>query len=97
MKSEVDMPKLLPLLLLVLIGGCVVTPAEREARMQREVDQMVYLYGPICDKLGYKRDSDPWRDCVLKLDTKDSYERFASRPATTSCFGHRGFFQCSRF
>lgn len=91
------MPKLLPLLMIALIAGCAVTPAEREARMQREVDQMVLLHGPVCDKLGYKRDSDPWRDCVLKLDTKDSYKRFASRPTTTSCFGHRGFFQCTHF
>ncbi len=91
------MRKLLPLFLIALIAGCAVTLAERETRMQREVDQMVQSYGPLCDKLGYTRDSDPWRDCVLKLDTRDRYERFATRPTTTSCFGHRGFFQCTRF
>ena len=91
------MRKLPPLVLIALLAGCAVTPAEREARMQRDVDQMVHLYGPICDKFGYKRDSDPWRDCVLKLDTRESYERFATRSTATSCFGHRGFFQCTRF
>ncbi len=91
------MLKLLSFFLIALIAGCAVTPAEREARMQREVDQMVLLHGPVCDKLGYKRDSDPWRDCVLKLDTRDSYERFATRATMTSCFGHRGFFQRTRF
>ena len=61
--------------------------------MQREVNQMIQAYGPECDKLGYKRNTDPWRDCVLKLSTKDSYERYATRPTTTTCFGHRGFFR----
>lgn len=91
------MHKLILLFLVALLTGCVTTPEEREARMQREVDYMIQTYGPTCDKLGYKRDSDPWRDCVVKLSTKDSYERYASYPRTTTCFGHRGFFQCTAF
>lgn len=91
------MRRLLPLFLIALLAGCAMTPEEREVQMQREVDQMIQAYGPVCDKLGYKRDSDPWRDCVVKLDTKNSYERFATRPTMTSCFGHHGFFQCTNF
>ena len=91
------MYKLIPLILVVLLTGCATTPEEREARMQREVDYMVQTYGPACDQLGYKRGSDPWRDCVVKLSTKDSYERYATYPRTTTCFGHRGFFQCTAF
>ena len=91
------MYRLLPSLLIALLAGCAATPAEREARIQREIDQMIQSYGPTCDKLGYTRDTDPWRDCVLKLSAKDSYERYASRPTTTTCFGHRGFFQCTSF
>lgn len=82
--------------LAVLIAGCA-TPAENTARMQREVDEMIQTYGPACEKLGYKSDSDPWRDCVLRLSTKDSIERYRGYSTTTSCFGHRGFFQCSTF
>ena len=91
------MYKLIPLFLIALLAGCATSPAEREARMQREVDQMIQVYGPPCDKLGYKQDSDPWRDCVVKLSMKDSYERYATHPTTTTCFGHHGFFQCTSF
>ncbi len=80
----------------VLAAGCT-TQADRTARMEREVDAMIATYGPACEKLGYKSDSDPWRDCVLRLNTKDAVERYTRTSTTTSCFGHRGFFQCSTF
>lgn len=83
-------------LLIMLLASCV-TQAERTARIQREVDEMIATYGPACEKLGYKRDADPWRDCVLRLSAKDTAERYSRTPTTTSCFGHRGFFQCSTF
>lgn len=76
------------------LAGCA-TPAERAAQMQREVDDMIAVYGPSCEKLGYKANTDPWRDCILRLSAKESYER--GRPTTTNCIGHRGFFQCSTF
>ena len=86
-----------PVLLMALLAGCATTPAEREARMQREVDQMVQTYGPVCDKLGYKRDTDPWRDCVVKLDTKNSYERLANQPIMPAFFAPYGFHPYRRF
>ena len=81
-------------LLLLLVAGCA-TQAERAAQVQREVEQMIQLYGPGCEKLGYKSDSDPWRECVLRLATNDRLEQRDLR--TTHCFGHRGFLQCSTF
>jgi hypothetical protein len=81
---------------ILLLAGCV-TQAERTAQMQREVDEMIQVYGPACEKLGYKADTDQWRDCVLRLSTKDSLSRYSRSPSMTSCFGHRGFFQCSSF
>jgi hypothetical protein len=79
---------------MMFVTGCV-TQAERAAQVQREVDEMIGVYGPGCEKLGYKADSDPWRDCVLRLATKDSLERHDF--TTTSCIGSRGFFHCSTF
>jgi hypothetical protein len=66
-----------------LLAGCA-TPAERAARMQQEAAEMMALYGPACEKLGYGKDSDPWRDCVLRLDARDSY-RWRGHPSTTDC------------
>ena len=81
---------------IVLMAGCV-TQAERADQMQLEVDQMIAVYGPACEKLGYKGDSDQWRDCVLHLSTKDSIARYSRYSTSTTCFGHRGFFHCSTF
>ena len=82
--------------MLFLAAGCA-TQADRSAQMQREVDDMIAVYGPACAKLGYAKDSDVWRDCVLRLNTKDTIARYSTAPTTTTCFGHRGFFHCSTF
>ena len=80
--------------LVMFVAGCA-TQAERAAQVQREVDDMVMVYGPGCEKLGYKNDSDMWRECVLRLATKDRLERRDF--TTTNCVGNRGFFSCSTF
>ncbi|AMO99380.1 putative lipoprotein [Collimonas arenae] len=81
------------LALTALLAGCA-TEAERAAQAQRDVDEMVRVYGPACQRLGYQSDSNQWRDCVLRMDTKNNTERY---PATMSCFGHPGFTQCTAF
>ena len=80
--------------LVLFVGGCA-TQAERAAAIQRDVDDMIRVYGPGCERLGYKTDSDPWRDCVLRLATNDRLERRDF--TTTNCFGNRGFFHCNTF
>lgn len=80
----------------VLVAACA-TPAERAARMEREVERMIQIYGPACSRLGYKPETDPWRDCILSLNDQENTLRYTTRPMTTTCFGHRGFFQCSSF
>jgi hypothetical protein len=82
------------LLMLGLLAGCV-TQEERTAQAEKQVTQMMQTYGPACEKLGYQRDTDPWRSCVLSLDAKENSER--NYPVTTSCFGPRGFVQCTTF
>ena len=81
-------------ILLIFVAGCV-TQAERAAQVQRDVEDMIRVYGPGCEKLGYKTDSDQWRDCVLRLATKDKLERRDF--TTTNCIGSRGFFHCSTY
>jgi hypothetical protein len=81
-------------LLMLFVAGCV-TQEQRAAQVQREVEEMIRVYGPGCEKLGFKTDSDQWRDCVLRLATKDKLERRDF--TTTNCVGSRGFFHCSTF
>lgn len=77
----------------VLLGSCA-TPAERAAQIQREVEEMILVYGPGCDKLGFANGTDDWRNCILRLSARDTYN---TRPSTTTCYGHRGFYQCTTF
>jgi hypothetical protein len=80
---------------LLALAGCA-TPEQRAAEMQRQVDQMIAVYGPACERLGYANGSDRWRDCILRLNTDDTV-RYTRAPTTTTCFGHRGFFNCTTF
>ena len=80
--------------LALAVAACA-TPAERAAAVQRDVDDMIMVYGPGCDRLGYRIDTDPWRECVLRLAHRDDLQRRSL--STTNCIGHRGFFSCSTF
>lgn len=85
------------LLAVACLAGCATpTPEERAARVEKEVEGLIAVYGPACAKLGFTPESDPWRDCVLRLANRDAVA-YATRPVTTSCIGHRGFFNCTTF
>ena len=45
------------LLIALLLPGCAQI-AEHRAEMA------IARHGPYCDKLGYQRETDPWRACV---------------------------------
>ena len=81
---------------LVMAGCATPTPEERAARVQKDVETMIAVYGPACAKLGYTPESDPWRNCILQLNHRDAMA-WATRPLTTSCIGHRGFYSCTTF
>lgn len=76
------------------LAACA-TPEQRAAAVERDVDDMIRVYGPGCDRLGYAADTDAWRACVLRLAHRDDLQRRAY--STTHCIGHRGFFQCNTF
>ena len=82
--------------LLVLSGCAMPTPQQRAAEVQKEVEGMIAVYGPACAKLGYAPESDPWRDCILRLNAHEQF-KYVNRPTTTSCIGHRGFYNCTTF
>jgi hypothetical protein len=78
------------------LAACA-TPEERAAQAQAEMEGMMRVYGPACERLGYARESDGWRDCITRLDSRDHYTRYTTAPTFTNCFGHRGFFSCTTF
>lgn len=63
----------------LLLGACA-TPQERAARKQAEMAEMIAVYGPACDRLGYAQQSDQWRNCIISLSTKDDVQRYGSYP-----------------
>lgn len=78
-----------------LLFGCA-SQAERAAAVTRDVDDMVRVYGPGCERLGYKSDTDAWRDCVLRVATRDDIEW--RELMTTTCLGRRrSFVNCGAF
>jgi hypothetical protein len=79
-----------------LLAGCATT-AERAAQMQAEVDDMVAVYGPACEKIGFQSGTDPWRNCILELNSQKMRERYLTYPLTSTCWGHRGFYSCTGF
>jgi hypothetical protein len=62
------------ILLAAMMAGCA-TPTEQAARASREVDRMMLVYGPACEKLGFRSNTDPWRNCIIGLSQKDDAYR----------------------
>lgn len=80
---------------IVALAGCAgPTPAERAARAEADVQELMQVYGSACEQLGYKRGDDKWRDCMLRISLRDEI-RYNSRPLTTTCFGRRGYLDCT--
>ena len=58
------MKVLIPAAIILLLAGCA-TPEQWAA-------EVMAAYGPYCDKLGYQRDTDQWRQCIQLEDAKHS-------------------------
>jgi hypothetical protein len=48
------------------------TPARRAAEKVAEAEQMMMMYGPPCERLGYVANTDPWRSCVVQMNQTDA-------------------------
>jgi len=64
---------------IAVLAGCA-SPAQQSAAIQREMDRMIVVYGPACEKLGFTVNTDPWRNCVLNLSNKDDFEQYNIYP-----------------
>jgi len=88
-RLEIAVRLIAALAVMFCMSGCA-SRAERAAAVQRDVDDMVTVYGPGCEKLVFKTDTDPWRECVLPLATTDRLDRSdltttLASAATASC------------
>ena len=51
--------------------GCA-TPAQRAMEKANEAEQMLQVYGPACERIGYAANTDPWRNCVVQMNQTDA-------------------------
>lgn len=70
----------LPLLLTALLLTACTTPQQRAAYQQQRADDMMMEYGPACQRLGYTPNTDPWRACVMHLNSQDEMRDYLSYP-----------------
>lgn len=61
----------------LLLSACA-TPQDRAARMQADMARLITVFGPACVQLGYPANTDPWRQCVLQLSTREELQRLGS-------------------
>lgn len=58
-----------------LMAGCMLgcaTPAQRAMQKATDAEQMLQIYGPACERLGYASNSDPWRNCIVQMSQIDT-------------------------
>jgi len=75
--------------LAVLATACS-TPQEKSARAQSEMAQLMSIYGPACSQLGYTANTDPWRECVLHLGTREELQRMGTANGPYGSWRYRG-------
>lgn len=81
---------------LVILAGCM-TPEHRALQEEKNIDAMIAVYGRACDKLGFHRDTDAWRNCVLQLNASNEIHQYTRSPMILTCSGHWRFSQCAAF
>lgn len=48
----------------MFLASCA-TPAEQAAKFEKKYERSVQTYGSACENIGFERDTDPWRHCVM--------------------------------
>jgi hypothetical protein len=52
--------------LVPILAGCASDPVAEQNRATKLMNYKIQVYGPACEKLGYAKDSDPWRECIQR-------------------------------
>jgi hypothetical protein len=48
----------------IFITGCA-SDSERAAAAERDARRRIDVYGAACEQMGFKKDTDAWRFCVV--------------------------------
>jgi hypothetical protein len=67
----------------MLLAGCI-SPEQR-------AEKQMNINGPYCDKMGYQRDTDAWRDCVVNAS------QVKYKPMQTHCYQSGAQTFCSTY
>lgn len=59
-----------------VLAACVTDPAAEQAYSLREMERIKISFGAACENLGYTADTDPWRDCLLKLEQQRTLQQY---------------------
>ena len=51
---------------LTLLAGCASNPAAEQERATRLMEYKMQVYGPACEKLGFEKNTDNWRECIQR-------------------------------
>lgn len=51
---------------LVVLSACASNPAAEQARATQQMEYKMHVYGPACEKLGFAKDTDKWRECIQR-------------------------------
>ncbi|MGH8856007.1 MAG: hypothetical protein ACREWI_17225, partial [Telluria sp.] len=89
-EHTMKMSKLAVLAMALALAACT-TPQQRAERLQAEMAELMAMYGPACSRLGYAANSDPWRECVLQLSTREELRYIGNGPSYYGGFGSRRF------
>lgn len=49
-----------------LLAGCASNPAAEQARATKLMEYKMQVYGPACEKLGFEKNTDKWRECIQR-------------------------------
>jgi len=51
---------------MLLFAGCATNPQAEQQRATKQMEYKIQVYGPACEKLGFTKDTDAWRECIQR-------------------------------
>ena len=50
----------------LVFAGCATNPQAEQQKATQLMEYKIHVYGPACEKLGFNKDTDPWRECIQR-------------------------------